>query len=115
MRSSPRPSTSIARRETKWRSDSATCAGQAGFTQRTATSPSCRTTGSPQAGQRFGIAKGCAPFGRFSRRTRVTFGITSPAFLDRHGVAHAHVLAREILHGCGAWRASRPCPRGGRA
>ena len=77
--------------------DSATCAGQHGFTHRTATSPSTRTTFSPQAGQRAGIANGFAPFGRFSRRTRVTFGMTSPRLLDGHGVAHAHVLAGEVL------------------
>ena len=46
---------SMAPRLTKCRTASTICAGQERFGQRTATSPSSRTTGESQAGQRAGM------------------------------------------------------------
>ena len=75
----PAPSMSMALRETKWRSPCATWAGQNGLVQRWRTSPSSRTTGASQTGQRSGISKGRSAPVRRSGRTRTTSGMTSPA------------------------------------
>ena len=51
--------------------------------QRSATSPSRRATGAPQAGQRSGIENSRSAPVRFSLRTAAMAGMTSPAFSTR--------------------------------
>ena len=63
----------------KWRSRSRSFAGQCGFGQRSATSPSERTVRSPQIGQVSGNRYATVSAGRRSRTTFTTLGITSPA------------------------------------
>ena len=59
------------------------CAGHAGFTQRTATSPSSRRTSPPHTGHVAGISKTRSPPVRFSGITDSIAGITSPAFTSQ--------------------------------
>ena len=88
---------SRARRETKCRMDSWTCAGQEAFTQRTATSPGTRTTFSPHAGQRRRQREERRPFRPLLEEDARHFRDHVARLLDGHGVAHTHVLAREVL------------------
>ena len=97
IRSSPSPSTSIARRATKWPIASFTCAGQEALTQRTATSPSSRTTVSPHSGQADGISNGTASAGRCLEEDAGHLRDDVARLLDGDGVADADVLAREVL------------------
>ena len=77
----------MAPRLTKCLTASTICAGHERFGQRTATSPSSRTTGEPQAGQRSGMVHGgraswaatlCSPASSPSAGP-TTWGMTSPA------------------------------------
>ena len=87
----------IARRPQKWRRASRTTAGQAGFTQRVATSPSSRTTGSPQTGQRLGHLERLGARGPLLEDHAHDLRDDVAALLDDDGVADADVLAREVL------------------
>ncbi len=71
---------SKASRATKWRSRSASCAGQISPpVQRRIASPSGRTASEPHSGQWSGKTKGSVPSGRRASTTSTTCGITSPA------------------------------------
>ena len=93
MRLLPRPSMSIAARETKWRSRCRCTAGQARFGQRITTSPGSRVTAVAHDGHAAGIWKGGASVTRAPVSTATTLGMTSPP-LATHTVSPSRTSRR---------------------
>ena len=93
----PAPSMSMPPRPTKCERPWMTCAGQKGLLQRWRTSPSSRTTGALQTGQRAGISNSRSVPSRASGEDAHDLRDDVAGLVEQDAVADAHVLAAHLV------------------